>query len=353
LASRKKSAVREWVFAIGVALVIILAVRLFLMEVFTIPTTSMEKSLRPGDFIVVNKANYGARIPLVPLSVPFCHQYLPFTQHINAYLDWIRLPYFRLPGYGEISRNDVIVFNYPVDEDHPVSHKTYFVKRCIALPGDTLLIDNTKVLVNQRVQDDHQNLLFNYNISLTADIDAEDVLKDLEISEGGKISSNQFRIPLSDADAKSLSISEKVQSISKWIEQKSKFYDYIFPYVNYLPYNTDNFGPVIIPRKNLEVRITPINLPFYERVIRNYEGNELELIDNVIYINGQVAENYTFKMNYYFMMGDNRHYSSDSRFWGFLPEDHIVGKAEMILFSAKPSGSFGEKIRWDRFFKGL
>jgi signal peptidase I len=352
LGAKKKSGIKEWGFAVLVALVIVLTVRLFFVEVFTIPTTSMEKTLHPGDFIVVNKLNYGARIPMAPLSLPFCHQRLPFTQELNAYLDWIRLPYFRLPGYGEISRNDVLVFNYPLDEDHLVSHRTYFVKRCIGLPGDTLMIDNTKVLVNLRPQDNHENVLFNYNVSLSADTDDE-IFKNYEISEGGKVANNKFRVPLTEAAAKELSVSGKVESIAKWIEQKSKFYDHIFPYVNYLPWNTDNFGPIIIPKKDREIRISVTNLPFYERIIKVYEENDLEVEDGVIYINGKPTDSYTFKMNYYFVMGDNRHYSSDSRFWGFVPEDHVVGKAEFIMFSVRPGVSVSEKFRWNRIFKGL
>ncbi|MDQ3191591.1 MAG: signal peptidase I [Bacteroidota bacterium] len=352
MASRKKSVIKEWIQALLTALIIVLFIRTFVAEVFVIPTPSMENTLVPGDFILVNKISYGARLAKTPLSIPFMHQNLPFNINVKSYLEWFSLPYFRFPGIGSIQHNDIIVFNYPLEDEFPSDHKTHYVKRCVALPGDTLEISNTQIMINRKVLASSPDLKFDHIIKTA--INDQTILHDLEISEGGRAASkNELHIPLTEKEAAKLKKDKRVINIHKRTEKPKVFYDFIFPYELFLKWNSDNFGPVIIPKEGSSVILTNENIAIYKRIIENYEENELEISDNEFKINGKVEKAYTFKMNYYFMMGDNRHYSSDSRFWGFVPENHIAGKATTVLFSLNPSKSLLSKIRYKRFFKSL
>ena len=317
-----------------------------------VPTSSMEKTLLPGDFMLVNKIAYGPRTALTPLSFPFSHQYFPFNKNLKAFVEWIKLPYFRIPGLDSIHYNDVVVFNYPLDDDFPVDHKTHYVKRCVALPGDTLLIRDAQVMINNKILPDPLHLQFDYTIKTT--VDHPSFLYEMEISEGGRVSGNgELRLPLTKELARELKDHSEVISLEGRKDKKGTHYDFIFPYHTPFSWNVDNYGALIIPAEGSTIKITEENLPLYKRIIEQYEGNVVEAEGGIIKINGKEKDNYTFKMNYYFMMGDNRHYSSDSRFWGFVPENHIVGKAVVVLFSLKPNESFSNKIRWNRFFKLL
>lgn len=353
MALRKKSVFREWIEALSTALIIVLLVRAFVLEIYVIPTSSMEKTLLPGDFILVNKLSYGARLPQTPLSLPFSHQFLPFSNELKSYLDWIKLPYFRFPGTSSIKHNDVIVFNYPLDDEFPVDHKTHYVKRCVALPGDTLFIHDAKIMINGQALSNPLELQMDYVIK--AAVDESEFITELEVSDGGKTSGKgEVNLPLTTGKVAELKNDKRIISIKERVEKANVFYEYIFPYNPKLPWNLDNFGPLVMPKKGVSIKLNKENLPIYKRIIENYEGNTLELEDNeIIKINGVVRESYTFTTNYYFMMGDNRHYSSDSRFWGFVPENHIVGKASNILFSLKPDQPFLKKLRIKRFFKSL
>lgn len=351
-AARKKSLFREWIEALSIALLVVILVRGLVAEVYVIPTPSMEKTLLPGDFILVNKISYGSRLAQTPLSLPFFHQYIPFFEGFKSYLEWISLPYFRLPGTSSIKHNDVVVFNYPLDDNFPVDHKTHYVKRCVALPGDTLVIKNTQVIVNHLPLPVFPELQYD-RIIKTASGD-QGFIHEFEPSEGGRAhGKNVLNIPLTDHLANEISKDKRVVNIKKRIEKEGFFYDHIFPYDSNFPWNTDNFGPLIIPKAGTTVNINTKNIGIYQRIIENYELNELEIVDQAIKINGELVDSYTFKMDYYFMLGDNRHYSSDSRFWGFVPENHIVGKASSIIFSIKPKQPISNKIRMDRFFKSL
>ncbi|MBA3898990.1 MAG: signal peptidase I [Bacteroidetes bacterium] len=349
MAKKKKSFIREWLEAIFIALIVVLIIRSFLVEAFMIPTPSMEGSLLTGDFIIVNKAYYGPRTLRTPLSFPFAHQTLPFLSNVKGFIHTGILPYFRLPGFGEIKHNDIVVFNYPLDDDFPVDHKSHYIKRCVALPGDTLNIKNSSAYINGSQLENPEGVQFNYAVKSINNDPA--FFRNNSFSVGGRHNAaNEFRVPLNAQMVQQLSLDEEILSIIKTFDVPGAYQDFVFPYTEQLRWNIDHFGPIIIPEKNHSVKLTSSNIYLYKRIIEKYEGNELEENDGLFYINGEIAESYTFKMNYYFMMGDNRHYSSDSRFWGFVPEDHILGKASMVMFSLNPQQSNLKKIRWDRFF---
>lgn len=352
--AKKKSYLREWIEAFLTALIIVLILRLFVVEAFTIPTSSMEKTMQVGDFIMVSKVHYGARFPITPLSFPFSHQKIPFTENTPAYSKKIEFPYFRLPGFTEIKRNDIIVFNYPLENDIPIDHRTHFVKRCVGLPGDTLKVSEKFIIVNNDTLIQPEFAEYNYHVKTDTTGILPELFEELEIYDGGAVSNKgDYRVALSREMAEKLKQKEHIIDVIEFTEKKENFYDYLFPYSDSIKWNTDFYGPIYIPKKGDNIQLTINNLPFYRKIISDFEHNDLEIINDSIFINNQFAKNYTIQKNYFFVMGDNRHYSSDSRFWGFVPEDHIVGKAWFILFSVNKNKSGLSKIRWNRFFKFL
>lgn len=249
-----------------------LFIHLFMFQVMHIDSSSMCNTLYEGDNIVVNKMAYGPRIPLTPLSLPFSGS--------DAFVTWIKLPYMRLFGYSHIARNDVMVFNLPTDDKVPVDERELYVKRCIALPGDVLKIDSSFIYINGILQQ------------------------------------------------------EKVNSDRLVVSSKKAYNPNFFPNNARFQWNLDYFGPLTIPKKGDSVKININNIDLYSRIISVYEGNKLEVKNDTVYVNGKKASSYTFKMNYYFTLGDNRHNSIDSRYWGFVPEDHIIGRVSMVLYSS-------------------
>lgn len=350
---KKKSAIREWLRAILLAFFTILLLRVFFFEAFTIPSPSMEKSLLTGDYILVSKVSYGPRIPITPLAVPFVHQHMPFTENSHSYSDWIQLPYKRLFGTPEVKHHDVLVFNYPMEEEHPIDQRTYYVKRCVGIAGDTLEIKNGQVYINGAYNDVPDKLQFNYKVLTDKDsIDSEALLK-LGITEGGKMRNpGEFWFTLNEENVDSLKSIANILSVEPLVERKGSYSDYMFPDDDRFLWNVDFFGPIYIPKAGDSVAITMESIPLYQRIISVYEKNDLRIENDSIYINNQLASYYKFKMNYFFMMGDNRHNSADSRFWGFLPEDHIVGKAVWVVMSVNKSES-GSSIRKNRWFKKI
>ena len=345
----KKGPIREWLDSLLFAIIAATLIRWATFEAFTIPTPSMENNLLVGDFLFVNKLNYGPRTPKTPLQVPLTHQKIWGT-NIQSYLDWIQLPTFRLPGFSEIERNDVVVFNYPNELDKPLDLKTYYVKRCVGLPNDTIEIDNGEVRINGEVLDPPKGLQNRYFVETDVNIN-ERVFKKYNIWEYTKVT-NGYYINTQQKNADDLSRESFINEVTVYRMDKSISTGRIFPDKDY-PWNTDFYGPLAIPYKNLEITINAENLKRYGSTILNYEGlNNVRIEEENLLIDNEIVEKYIFKQDYYFMMGDNRHNSEDSRFWGFVPFNHIVGEASFIWFSYNyQEDNLLKAIRWERFLK--
>ena len=350
---KKKSTIKEWLKAILLAFITIVLVRAFLFEAVTISSASMEKSLLTGDYILVSKLAYGPRLPNTLLSLPFTHQRFPFTENTNSYLDWIKIPYTRLFGSCNIKHNDIVIFNYPMEDEHPVDHRTYYVKRCVAVAGDTLEVREGQVYVNNKYSDVPDKLQFNYKVLANVDTVNSDSLTRLGITEGGRMhNKGEYWFTLNIENVDKLKKMDHITSVEPLLEKKGSYSDYMFPENEHFLWNVDFFGPIYVPKTGDSVKLDIESLPLYQRIISIYEKNNLRINKDSIFINNKYSTSYTFKMNYFFMMGDNRHNSADSRFWGFVPEDHIVGKTLFVLLSIDKSDT-GSKIRWDRWFKGV
>lgn len=348
--SGRKSKTREWIDAIVFAVIAATLIRTFLIEAFTIPTPSMEKSLLVGDFLFVSKINYGARTPITPLAFPFAHQEMPIIGG-KAYSEWIKLPYYRLPGFSKIKNDDIVVFNYPMEDDRPIDKQTHYIKRCIGIPGDTLSIKNQMVFINGKAAKMPEEGMFIYEITTDGSSLNAMTLSKMGINEGGPgFMPGQYRYFLTDEMAEKIKSFANVKSVTRIAQPEGLYEDFIFPHDPKLQWNLDNYGPVYIPKKGSTVKLDSMNIAIYRRAITKYENNELKEENGKFFINGKETDEYTFKQDYFWMMGDNRHNSADSRFWGFVPEDHIVGKAVFIWMSWDKNGSFLNKIRWKRLF---
>jgi len=383
----KKSQVREWTDAIIFAVVAASIIRVFMIEAYTIPTSSMEKSLLVGDFLFVSKMSYGPKLPNTPLAFPFVHHTMPLTKYTKSYVEWIEWPYYRFPGFTTIKHGDVVVFNYPDGDTvalkqqnssyyslvrqlgrervwndkfnfgdivaRPVDKRENYIKRCIGLPGDTLQIIDEVVYINGKPTDFPKLSQFHYKVRTDGNPINRRIISKLDITEEVQMTdSGDQVITLTQESAAKLKELPNVLSVDKMIEPKGFWQPYIFPFDSTYAWNVDNFGPLYIPKAGATVQLTLANLPLYSRIINAYELNSLDVKDGKIFINGKESTSYTFKMDYYWMMGDNRHNSADSRFWGFVPIDHIVGKAVFVWLSLdnnKPL--FGGKIRWSKLFR--
>lgn len=353
----KKSAGREWADAIIFAVIAATLIRSFLLEAYTIPTGSMEKSLLIGDFLFVSKINYGPRVPMTPIAFPFAHHTMPVIG-TKAYWDGIELPYYRLPGFEKIERRDVVVFNYPMEADppfnRPVDKRENYIKRCIAIPGDTLRIIHANVYVNGKLSEKPTFSEKHYIVTSDGTDFNPQTLLDMDI-EAQRISETQFEFNMTRQQAEEIKNWANVKSVQEYIKEPSDYNPQfgIYPSDPHFKWNEDNFGPIVVPRRGLTIKLDSTNLAIYKRAITVYEHNTLEQRGGQLYINGKPASSYTFKMDYYWMMGDNRDNSLDSRFWGFVPEDHIVGKALFVWMSWNTNGTFLGKIRWNRIFMGI
>ncbi|PSL07933.1 signal peptidase I [Cecembia rubra] len=352
---KKKSALREWLDALVFAVIAASLIRWLLLEPFTIPTASMEKSLLVGDFLFVSKMHYGTRIPRTPLQIPLTHQKIWGTE-TNSYVDWIQLPYFRLPGFSSVKRNDVVVFNYPSEFEFPVDLKTNYIKRAVAIPGDEIEIVMTNVFVNGEPAYKPEGIQFSYDVMTSRNLSA-DFFSDYGINpEGFMTFSNGsgYLVMTTEETADRLRKSPAIGNVIMRAEREEMGDPRIFPDGAYFGWNKDNFGPLKIPAKGWTITMDADNIAKYSFTIEKFEGHSnVEVRDNQLYIDGQIVETYTFKQDYYFMMGDNRHDSLDSRYWGFVPEDHIVGKAWFLWLSLDKHKSMFSKIRWSRFFNGI
>jgi len=383
---KKKTKGREWVDAIVFAVVAATIIRVFFIEAYTIPTGSMERSLLVGDFLFVSKVNYGARIPMTPVAFPFAHHTMPITG-TKAYWDGVQWDYRRLPGLSDIKRNDVVVFNFPEGDtvaleaqdrnyyelvrslgwsavnsqftvtSRPVDKRENYIKRCIGIAGDVISMKNGLVSVNGKPEMLKPTGQITYAVKFKSPDVNFAVFTDMGFDIQSEITAlsepNTYEFT---GTAEMMAGVRKLNYVES-VKENTALPAYqdlaVFPHDKNRVWNVDNFGPITIPKKGLTVQLDSVNMPLYERSIRIYEGNKLEKSGSDWLINGQKATSYTFKMNYYWMMGDNRHNSLDSRYWGFVPEDHVVGKALFIWMSFNDHGSFFSKIRWNRLLRGI
>ena len=365
---KPKSKVREWGDAILFAVIAATLIRFFIMEAFTIPTPSMEKSLLVGDFLFVSKFHYGSRTPATPLQVPLTHQKIWFT-NIPSYSDAIQLPQYRLPGFTHVKRNDVVVFNVPgiaesnFEEpdrskwiDYPVDLKTNYIKRCVAVAGDSLEIRGKQLYINGTAAENPEKMQYAYTVETKVDI-TERVLDNLKVSlpDGFNRRGNTsiYSFHLTEEEKNTLESQQFVNAVTPYAPERGQASVGIFPQNPELfPWNEDWFGPLWVPKEGVTIEVNERTLALYGKTITDYDHNkDAEIVNGQLVIDGSPVTEYTFKQDYYFMMGDNRHNSLDSRFWGFVPADHIVGKGFFIWLSLDGNESFLSKIRWSRFLK--
>ena len=354
---KKKSEIRNWFDAILFAVIAATILRTFLIEAYTIPTSSMEKSLLIGDFLFVSKVSYGPRVPITPLAFPLVHHTMPIGDG-KSYSESIQLPYHRMKGLGEVERNDCVVFNWPAETlGRPIDKKENYIKRCVGLPGDKIELIDGKLMVNDEPQEEFEGIKkqWHYDIKTKGSgLNPKILYEKYDITEGGYgRNQNEYILTLTNKSRDALSTFSNVKSIDKRLKKDKKFEEYIYPHSKNFTWNEDNYGPLIIPKAGEIIALTTNNLSLYKDIIERYEGNSLKVVGGEIFINKEIATSYIFKMNYYWLMGDNRHNSADSRFWGFVPEDHIVGKALFIWMSWDKNAKGLKKIRWNRLFNGV
>ena len=405
--------VMSWVDALVFALVAVYFINLFFFQNYVIPSSSLEKSLLTGDYLFVSKVSYGPRIPETPLTMPLTQHTLPGVE-CKSYIEWPHWDYRRVKGLGKVELNDIVVFNYPAGDTlcsapqyqsydyygmcysigyqlypqrpnpdslsandrikyfntlyeagreelrrneaeygkiitRPTDRRENYVKRCVGLPGQTLQIKNRIVYLDGKANKEPEEVQYTYYVKLKQHI-PDEMLKDLGISMEDLVSLNTAGyMPLTKRAVATLSKrKDLVESIR--INTDASEHD-IYPLNGNMHWTRDNYGPIWIPAKGKSINLTLDNIAVYERPIKVYEHNDLQIKDGKIYINGKEADSYTFKMDYYWMMGDNRHNSADSRYWGFVPEDHVVGKPIFIWWSSDPDRSGFGGIRWQRLFR--
>ena len=404
--------VMSWVDALVFALVAVYFINLFFFQNYVIPSSSLEKSLLTGDYLFVSKVSYGPRIPETPLTMPLTQHTLPVVE-CKSYIEWPHWDYRRVKGLGKVKLNDIVVFNYPAGDTlcsnpnyqandfylmcysigyqldqnqpnpdslsaeqrlrffdriynlgrdaikanaveygdivtRPADRRENYVKRCVGLPGQTLQIKNRIVYLDGKPNKEPDNVQYSYYVKLRQSL-PDELMKELNISmEDLSYLNTVGYMPLTKRAVAVLSQrKDLVESIA--INTDASDQD-IYPLNGNMHWTRDNYGPVWIPAKGKSIRLTLDNIAVYERPIHTYEGNDLQIRNGKIYINGKETDSYTFKMDYYWMMGDNRHNSADSRYWGFVPEDHIVGKPIFIWWSSDPDRKGFDGIRWSRLF---
>ncbi|MCT4665569.1 MAG: signal peptidase I [Flavobacteriales bacterium] len=352
-----KSKIHETASALLFAIVGATMIHTFVMQPFTIPTPSMEKSMLVGDYLLVSKLHYGPYVPNTPLSLPFMHNTVWGTKDVKPYSEAVQTGYHRMPGFGSVENNDIVVFNYPEDKLYPsmpFDKKTHYVKRCIAIPGDRIEMRNRKAFVNGKELPVGDRILLqhNYLVQFKVQIRQKTVDKyDLQLAGRGA-TPNSFIITMTDAKAEELrkmtNFVEFVEPAKHRVETKGA---YLFPKGVNKNWDLDNFGPIYIPKKGESIELTELNVATYKETIAKYENHLVEWKEGKAFVDGTPQDQYTFEGNYYWMMGDNRHNSLDSRYWGFVPESHIVGKPVFNWLSLDANESnILKKIRFDRMF---
>jgi len=401
----KNSTFVEWIDALIFAIIAVTIINIFFFQNYRIPTGSMEKSLLIGDHLFVSKVDYGPRMPNTPIAFPFTQNTIPVLK-TKSWSDLVHWPYKRLAGLGKVKNNDPIVFNFPAGDTvvleeqatayyeivrrtarelmekenfsgstvksmenyfsrarkeiwqryhivyRPIDRRDNYVKRCIGIPGDTIFIDEAVVYVNGKKIPEIKTQQITYAVQTNGTTINPKAFERLNISKSDYqyFVGSAYIMFLTQENAEKISKFSNVLSVQPVLARRGEFAPYIFPYKSSLKWNEDNFGPLWIPYKGATVKIDTSNIMIYERIIDVYEGNDLKIDKADIYINGQKADSYTFRMDYYWMMGDSRHNSADSRYWGFVPEDHVVGKPKFIWLSIDKERTGFRKIRWERMF---
>jgi signal peptidase I len=359
-ATSKKSKLKEWRDSIVFAVVVATLFRWSLAEAFVIPTPSMENSMLVGDFLFVSKIHYGSRTPRTPLQIPLTHQKIWGTE-IPSYLTWVQLPSYRLPGLRSVNRNEPVVFNVPKNlldpTERPVDLKTYLVKRCVAIAGDVVEIRNKKVYVNGEPLANPKGLKYSYDVTTKNELQKRTLIRlGLDSDDYnflGRLSTNQavYRMVLTADQLIEIKSAAYVISVSESIMEKSAP---LFPLSMNNTWTDKNYGPLTIPRKGMMMEVNDSTLAVYGEFIQKYEGHDqMSITENKLMIDGKAINEYVFQQDYYFMMGDNRDNSLDSRYWGLVPHDHILGKPLFIWMSVNSEGNLMRKIRWERLFSAI
>ena len=375
----------DWLDALIFAVIVVTFINIFFFQAFKIPSSSMESTLYTGDHLFVSKLAYGPRVPETPLTIPFTHNVI-FGK--ESYSTLIHNKYRRLKGFRQVRRGDAVVFGFPngdtvlkkapVEDYHalvrangrelvesrlgpiivrPTDKKDHYVKRCVALPGDTLTVRDGLVYINGEKQTVYPGIQLSYRVVTTGQRINSKVLEKLGLNLGELYFDPGLpgypEMPLTAEMLEKVKGMSGVASVEPNLETWPSADTYgIFPFSPDYRWTRDYFGPLWIPKKGETVELDTDNLPLYERIITAYEKNDLKVnAEGIIYINGKEAYSYTFAQDYYFMMGDNRHNSLDSRYWGFVPEDHIVGRPAVIWLSTNRDAKFPKSIRWRRFLK--
>lgn len=365
---RKRPEWQEWLWAIFWAFLIALFTKSFLFEIYNIPSQSMESTIVPGDYIFVNKLKYGPRLPFTPIAFPFAHSEIPVLGN-KSYSEKWTLPYTRLPGFSSVQKGDVVLFNYPMGIE-PVDRRQNYIKRCVATPGDTLEIVNGRILVNGELLLFPEEGQYDYNIITNGKRLDREWMGEWGVSEGGPRRNlpNHFKYALPEKIIDSLKSQDYIKTVERANLDKGIIppYEKMFPNdPGNFPWNRDNIGPLILPSKGDSVHLSSENVALYRKMLALHETPKEEQ-DSIalsteefkkilIKREGETDSLIVIQKNYYFMMGDNRHQSSDSRYWGFVPEDHIVGRASYVLFSIKPLHRWyhSEAFESNRWLKGL
>ncbi|PKA83802.1 signal peptidase I [Ulvibacter sp. MAR_2010_11] len=369
---KPRTSTGEWVSSILFAVVAATIVHTYFMQPFTIPTSSLEKTLLVGDFLFVSKFHYGARTPMTPISFPMVHDTIPVAK-VKSYAPKPQIPYFRFPGFQDIERNDIVVFSWPVDNFvdigppptgyayKPIDKKSNYVKRCVGIPGDSLEVRDGYVYINGKKNElpDRAKLQFGYQFATTKPFNPKFAIEQYNITDLYPLNNSYqvFQAHMTDAEYEKLKNYPNLDTIVKTTARKGEWNEGTFPQDSKFPWNSDFFGPIYIPKAGATVAIDAESIPMYKRIIEVYEGSELGFDNKItqsgtqVLLNGNPLTEYTFKMDYYWMMGDNRSNSQDARMWGYVPFNHVVGKPVFVWMSWDTNAKgIANKIRWERLF---